>query len=324
MQHFFGGTMIFKVMLLGAQNTGKTQIVRQLSGRPFQLDYKQSIGADFCAFKNEQNLSIQLWEVGGNESNRSWFPIFMRNAHVICYCVDLSSEIDFPLMQTSLEEAISKACSGAPIILIGSKADLCENPEEKLAAIHLQGIEFQHRIAISAKDNIGLDKEDNSFMQVLWKTLSALRAQIQKEQKAEEHNKLVNSFPKSYQQMWKQGSDPANAVRVLLKDYSKISGGPGFFENLASSAKLLIAGRWNRHHHQAVLATFENQGSDVEDFLNALRTNLIAQGNTVNPEGSLARRLAFIELQTGHGINIQELNQTILNNKDQKSNCCFG
>ncbi|RMX01873.1 DUF5617 domain-containing protein [Legionella jordanis] len=311
--------MILKVMLLGAQNSGKTQLMQQLWGHPFKTDYRETIGTDVLTLNGEQNHKLQLWEVGGNERYLPLRPMYIKGAHIICYCVDLSSEIDLTLMQRDLKQALSIE-PGAQVILLGTKGDCCKNSEEKLAAVHLEGITFQHRMVTSAKDRVGVNREDNSLVQVLWKTLTALLHRV------EVHTQRVNSFPKSYQQIWSRRGDQSNAVRLLLKDYSKIAHAPGFFESLASSAKLFFAGRWNRHHHQAVLATFtlKNINANTEELLEALKTNLIAQGNTVNPEGSLARRLAFIELQTGHGINIQELNQTILNNKDQKSSCCFG
>ena len=58
-----------KIILLGLDNAGKTSIYNSLTGQP-ELEVKTTTGFYTKKFKYNDNLEIDLWDIGGGASIR--------------------------------------------------------------------------------------------------------------------------------------------------------------------------------------------------------------------------------------------------------------
>jgi Domain of unknown function (DUF5617) len=114
----------------------------------------------------------------------------------------------------------------------------------------------------------------------------------------------------------------------ILSDYCKNQG-----NSLSILGKLhrFFSGHWNRHHTDVVQELLDNTSSKAtkesgvattkfawtaESLLKELKTKLIAAGNPLNPYGSLARRIVFLQTKLElNVIDIIDLNSEIAREK---------
>ncbi|CEK11690.1 GTP-binding protein [Legionella hackeliae] len=325
--------MPIKIVFFGPEASGKSELTKKLQ-KPesrFESEYQETIGVDFVPIDEIQSEKIQIWDIAGAERFQLLRPVYFRGANIVCYCVDLSKGINQKQIENDIKQGLAHAPE-AKLIIIGTKADLCmrsgENPEDKLNSLQLNDVPHE-RIVTSAFDKTGLVKNTES------KGKTSLYGLIHKAVKniLEESNRRLTQprphgivqpssqdFPSSYTRMWSQGSsNTLDAALILLRDYSKLSSKPGFFENLQSSAKLFASGHWFRNNHKAVSETLKKSYNSPQDLLEALRNNLIEQGNPINASGSLARRIDFIQQQANISvINFDDINREIQQNNSQK------
>ena len=79
-----------KVVLIGAEGTGKTQLARRLRGTDeFHPEHTSTIGANFYSNElGDESMKLEIWDTAGAERYRSLLPMYTRNADVIVYVVD--------------------------------------------------------------------------------------------------------------------------------------------------------------------------------------------------------------------------------------------
>ncbi|CEK11693.1 ADP-ribosylation factor-like protein [Legionella hackeliae] len=325
--------MPIKVIFFGSQASGKTELIKKLKNpeSKFESKYKRTIGADFLPIGEIKSKSIHTWDIAGDERFRALRLSYLRNANILCYCVDLSKDIDHAQIEKDIKEGLAYSPPEAKLIIIGTKADLCmssgENPEDKLNSLQLNDVPHE-RIVTSALDKTGLvnteSKEKTTLYGLIHKSFENILEESNPKLTQPRPHGIVQptsqDFPSSYTRMWSQGSsNPRDAALILLRDYSKLSSQPGFFENLQSSAKLFACGHWFRNNHKAVSETLKKSYNSPQDLLTALRNNLIEQGNPINASGSLARRINFIQEQIKESvINIDDINRQIQKNNSEK------
>lgn len=138
-------------------------------------------------------------------------------------------------------------------------------------------------------------------------------------------NNLI--FPKKFEDTWQScENEPIHTLCLLLQDYVQLpwaSASPHTDRFLR-----FFTGRWNQHHVPIVrellklnsVETIFMLPSDfkcLEYLLEGLRHRLILDRQTVNPVGTLASIITFIQNKANcQVINIEELNQAISNNKN--------
>lgn len=136
--------------------------------------------------------------------------------------------------------------------------------------------------------------------------------------------------PVSYSKMWRGKRKTSTAINggrersdyyaalKILGDYIKSnSSNPS---SKFSSLKLFFAGHWNRHHTDSVKRLMKDlthpcEGAqNIEHLLFRLNDILLEKGQPLNPDGSLARRINYIQKQSGQSIiDITALNDKINN-----------
>jgi Domain of unknown function (DUF5617) len=135
-------------------------------------------------------------------------------------------------------------------------------------------------------------------------------------------NKLSNLYlrftnlfkpPASYEKLSIEKDDYEKVISIL-SDYCKSQGKSS---SILGMLNRFFSGHWNRHHTDAV-QTVLNEASLCKDtpssLLKKLKEKLITAGNPLNPSGSLARRIEFLQTKRGlNVIDIDDLNTKIGN-----------
>ena len=84
------GFITLKIIVVGAPYTGKTNYVNKWTKNIFMDDYKATLVSEF-GFRvfehNEKLYRIQLWDLAGNDKDKSLAKIFSKDSHG---CVVLS------------------------------------------------------------------------------------------------------------------------------------------------------------------------------------------------------------------------------------------
>ena len=80
----------FKIILLGIQNAGKTTILYRLSIGQL-VKTTPTIGSNVEEI-SYNNIKLQAWDLGGQESSRSMWDVYFTNTDAIIYVIDTSDE----------------------------------------------------------------------------------------------------------------------------------------------------------------------------------------------------------------------------------------
>jgi len=127
------GRFLFKVILAGSGGCGKTTLLNRFTTGKYITDTKMTIGVDFAVnqlqIPNYGTVTLQIWDFGGEERFRIMLPSFCIGATGCLLFFDLIRPNTFHEL-TEWIEIIRKNTNNIPIILLGSKYDLIQKPED--------------------------------------------------------------------------------------------------------------------------------------------------------------------------------------------------
>lgn len=86
---------LFKIVIVGNSNVGKTNILSQYCDQKFLEDSKNTIGVDFKIYEtifNNQKLIIQFWDTAGQEKFKAMSSALYKNAHGAILVYDITNE----------------------------------------------------------------------------------------------------------------------------------------------------------------------------------------------------------------------------------------
>ena len=88
-----------KVVLLGEAGVGKTSIIHQFTYHTFDPDCISSISAQFVSktidYQGYGGIKFDIWDTAGQERYRSMAKIFYKDAKVIVFVYDITSQPTF-------------------------------------------------------------------------------------------------------------------------------------------------------------------------------------------------------------------------------------
>ena len=132
---------IFKIILIGDSNTGKTSLITRYVNNTFDSKHLCTIGVDFMMKKvviNNRTIKLQIWDTAGMEKYKQITSSYYRGAQGAIIVFDLSSNNSFFSVRKWIDDffqiSSSKPNSKA-IILVGNKRDLIEErqvPKEEV------------------------------------------------------------------------------------------------------------------------------------------------------------------------------------------------
>ena len=123
------GADSIKVVLLGEAGVGKTSIIHQFTYHKFDPDCISSISAQFISktieYKGYGAIKFDIWDTAGQERYRSMAKIFYKDARVIVFVYDITSESTFDGMKNYWYEQTKINCEKDAILaVVANKNDL--------------------------------------------------------------------------------------------------------------------------------------------------------------------------------------------------------
>ena len=153
---------IFKVLLLGNSNVGKSSLFLRFVDDIWNDTFVPTIGVDFKIKTfdiDEKKIKMQIWDTAGQERFKNIIASYYRGAHGILLIFDVTDKDSFKNLSNWLIEIEKNASKNVLKVLIGNKTDL----EEKRVITYNQGKEFADTyglkyIETSAKKNLNVNE----------------------------------------------------------------------------------------------------------------------------------------------------------------------
>uniref|UniRef100_H3CXN5 RAB33A, member RAS oncogene family n=1 Tax=Tetraodon nigroviridis TaxID=99883 RepID=H3CXN5_TETNG len=122
-------TRIFKIIVIGDSNVGKTCLTFRFTGGAFPDKTEATIGVDFREKAVEiegETIKVQVWDTAGQEFRKSMVKHYYHNVHAVVF-YDVTNMASFCNLQTWIEECNSHRVSASvPRVLVGNKCDLVD------------------------------------------------------------------------------------------------------------------------------------------------------------------------------------------------------
>ncbi|KAM4621267.1 ras-related protein Rab-33A [Polymixia lowei] len=124
-------TRIFKIIVIGDSNVGKTCLTFRFTGGSFPDKTEATIGVDFREKAVEiegETIKVQVWDTAGQERFRkSMVEHYYRNVHAVVFVYDVTKMASFRNLQTWIQECNGHRVSASvPRVLVGNKCDLVD------------------------------------------------------------------------------------------------------------------------------------------------------------------------------------------------------
>ncbi|KAL0239461.1 hypothetical protein GEMRC1_009569 [Eukaryota sp. GEM-RC1] len=113
-----------ELSLVGLANSGKTTFVNVCATGEFSVNTIPTVGFQVQRVQRG-NVSIKLWDVGGQSRFRSQWERYCRGTNAIVYMVDSAAHDTHADSKEALHSLLSKASlANIPVLVLGNKNDL--------------------------------------------------------------------------------------------------------------------------------------------------------------------------------------------------------
>ncbi|KAK4284470.1 hypothetical protein QN277_001298 [Acacia crassicarpa] len=112
-----------EISLIGLHNAGKTSLVNAIATGGYSEDMIPTVGFNMRKV-TRGNVTIKLWDLGGQPRFRSMWERYCRAVSVIVYVVDAADHENLPVSKSELHDLLSKpSLNGIPVLVVGNKID---------------------------------------------------------------------------------------------------------------------------------------------------------------------------------------------------------
>ena len=154
--------IIFKTLLIGDANVGKSNLLLRYVKNEFVPDMKSTVGVEFGSkiLKiYDINVKVQIWDTAGQERYRSVTSSYYKGSKGVLIVYDITNYSSFESVDRWINEFRMKSDENSAIVLVGNKNDneelrkvTIEEGEEKAKKYNLGFFET------SAKDGKNVDE----------------------------------------------------------------------------------------------------------------------------------------------------------------------
>jgi Ras-related protein Rab-1A len=160
---------IFKIVLIGDTNVGKSSILLRYTDDIYHSRYISTIGVDFKIKTIELDgkiVKLQLWDTAGQEKFKTITSSYYRGAHGFIVVYDITNFNSFLSVKNWIQEIHYYSNDKAKIIILGNKNEL-EN-QRQVSIFDTNELSNQLKIPIfevSARNNFDINRSINSLVQ---------------------------------------------------------------------------------------------------------------------------------------------------------------
>ncbi|KAB2636045.1 hypothetical protein D8674_026579 [Pyrus ussuriensis x Pyrus communis] len=150
-----------ELSLIGLQNAGKTSLVNVIATGGYSEDMIPTVGFNMRKV-TKGNVTIKLWDLGGQPRFRSMWERYCRAVSSIVYVVDAADYDNLPVSRRELHDLLSKpSLNGIPLLVLGNKIDKKEalSKEDLTGEMDLKSITDREVCCfmISCKNSTNID-----------------------------------------------------------------------------------------------------------------------------------------------------------------------
>eukprot|EP01100_Stratorugosa_tubuloviscum_P000982 TRINITY_DN121_c0_g3_i6.p1 TRINITY_DN121_c0_g3~~TRINITY_DN121_c0_g3_i6.p1 ORF type:complete len:188 (-),score=87.44 TRINITY_DN121_c0_g3_i6:57-620(-) len=150
-----------ELTIVGLHGSGKTTLVNVISGGVFEENMIPTVGFNMRKV-TKGNVTIKLWDLGGQVRFRSMWERYCRGVNAIVYVIDAAAPENFEAAKKELHELLAKPpLANIPLLILGNKNDLPEalKVEELIDVLDLKSISGREVCcySISAKNSVNID-----------------------------------------------------------------------------------------------------------------------------------------------------------------------
>lgn len=174
---------LFKLVMIGDSNVGKTSLLERFADGNFRSDVVNTIGVDFRVktinIKNKV-IKVQIWDTAGSEVFQSVAASYYRHVHGVIVVFDLTSSISFDNIRVWYNRLSDYAPADCVKVLVGNKSDLVRDLNENKCtrAVNLECVKEVARdygmsyIETSAKNSTNVGKAFESLCETIFDKLA--------------------------------------------------------------------------------------------------------------------------------------------------------
>ncbi|CAB1346278.1 unnamed protein product [Coregonus sp. 'balchen'] len=118
---------LFKIILIGDSNVGKTCVVQSFKSGQFSERQQNTIGVDFTVRTVDiegKKIKMQVWDTAGQERFRTITQSYYRSAHGAMIAYDITRRGTFDSVSHWIREVELYGAANIVLCLIGNKSDL--------------------------------------------------------------------------------------------------------------------------------------------------------------------------------------------------------
>jgi len=146
-----------KLVIVGDGACGKTSLLIVYVKGEFPEEYVPTVFENYVADVeiDGRHIELTLWDTAGQEEYDRLRPLSYPNANVILICFALDNAVSLSNVTDRWLPEVKHFCKDLPILLIGLKKDLRDDPnaKEPLEKRLEQAVSFNQGLAISKKIN---------------------------------------------------------------------------------------------------------------------------------------------------------------------------
>ncbi|KAM9771790.1 ras-related protein Rab-19-like [Syngnathus typhle] len=123
---------LFKIILIGDSNVGKTCVVQNFKSGVFSEKQQNTIGVDFTVRTLDiegKKVKMQVWDTAGQERFRTITQSYYRSAHGAMITYDITRRGTFESVSDWIHEVELYGAANVVLVLIGNKSDMEEERE---------------------------------------------------------------------------------------------------------------------------------------------------------------------------------------------------
>jgi len=120
-----------KVMVVGDSAVGKTCLLISYTTNSFPGEYLPTVFDNYTTNVTYEghNVKLGLWDTAGDHGQAELRPLSYPGTDCFLVCFSLFSKTSFESVTKTWVPEIRSQCSDTPIVLVGTKMDLRDNPK---------------------------------------------------------------------------------------------------------------------------------------------------------------------------------------------------